>query len=184
MKRIFYAALLATAFIPSAAIAEMNINNRTGAQARAGGQVVAGENLNRENTIEIQQALASKGFFQGSINGVWNTGTADALRRFQQKNRLETSGRLDTNTLNELGVQLSMMEESRVESRGSSVNSENRMRTRIGVDSESSLNDDMSGRARGSASGSANTQNNARGGLGVGLGADIGVGGGVSTSGR
>jgi peptidoglycan hydrolase-like protein with peptidoglycan-binding domain len=53
---------------------------------------------------QIQQALAEKGYYQGSPTGVWDQASADALRRFQRDQNLEPSGKLDSLSLIALGL--------------------------------------------------------------------------------
>jgi hypothetical protein len=43
---------------------------------------------------EIQQALASKGFFQGEANGEWGAESVDALKRFQASQNLTSDGKV------------------------------------------------------------------------------------------
>ncbi len=42
--------------------------------------------------IDIQKALAERGFKPGPLDGVWGRQTAEAVRRFQAKNDLEVDG--------------------------------------------------------------------------------------------
>ena len=53
---------------------------------------------------EIQSALASRGYLKGSASGVWDTQSADALRRFQQDQNLEPTGKLNSLSLIALGL--------------------------------------------------------------------------------
>jgi hypothetical protein len=54
---------------------------------------------------EIQQALASKGYLQpASPSGVWDTSSVEALKKFQQDQNLEPSGKLDSLSLIALGL--------------------------------------------------------------------------------
>ena len=54
---------------------------------------------------EIQQALASKGYMQqGSPTGVWDTSSVEALKKFQQDQSLEPSGKIDSISLIALGL--------------------------------------------------------------------------------
>lgn len=53
---------------------------------------------------EIQEALAKKGYLHGEANGVWNQDSADALRRFQQDQNLQASGKLDSLSIIALGL--------------------------------------------------------------------------------
>ncbi|MBS1872508.1 MAG: peptidoglycan-binding protein [Acidobacteria bacterium] len=53
---------------------------------------------------EIQQALADKGYYQGSVNGAWGPESTDALKRFQKDQNLSDSGRLDSLSIIALGL--------------------------------------------------------------------------------
>lgn len=53
---------------------------------------------------EIQTALAQKGYLQGEATGVWNQDSAEALRRFQQDQNLQASGKLDSLSIIALGL--------------------------------------------------------------------------------
>ena len=53
---------------------------------------------------EIQAALANKGYLNQSANGVWDSQSAEALRRFQQDQNLEPTGKLNSLSLIALGL--------------------------------------------------------------------------------
>ncbi|MBL8227439.1 MAG: peptidoglycan-binding protein [Bryobacterales bacterium] len=53
---------------------------------------------------EIQQALIERGYLQGDATGQWSNDSTDALRRFQQDQKLEASGKLDSLSLIALGL--------------------------------------------------------------------------------
>jgi peptidoglycan hydrolase-like protein with peptidoglycan-binding domain len=53
---------------------------------------------------EIQDALAKKGYLHGDPTGVWDQNSADALRRFQQDQNLQASGKLDSLSIIALGL--------------------------------------------------------------------------------
>ena len=53
---------------------------------------------------EIQEALAKKGYLHGEATGDWNRDSADALRRFQQDQNLQASGKLDSLSIIALGL--------------------------------------------------------------------------------
>ena len=58
-----------------------------------------------ERYKEIQQALASKGYLQpDSSNGVWSNSSVEALKKFQEDQNLEPSGKLDSLSLIALGL--------------------------------------------------------------------------------
>jgi peptidoglycan hydrolase-like protein with peptidoglycan-binding domain len=53
---------------------------------------------------EIQSALANKGYLNQPANGIWDPQSAEALRRFQQDQNLEPSGKLNSLSLIALGL--------------------------------------------------------------------------------
>ena len=53
---------------------------------------------------EIQQALADKGYFQGPVDGAWNTGSVEALKRFQKDQNLDADGKIGSLSLIALGL--------------------------------------------------------------------------------
>jgi hypothetical protein len=52
----------------------------------------------------IQQALADKGYFQGTVDGNWKGDSVDALKRFQKDQNLTDTGKLDSLSLIALGL--------------------------------------------------------------------------------
>jgi peptidoglycan hydrolase-like protein with peptidoglycan-binding domain len=57
-----------------------------------------------ERYIEIQQALIDKGYLEGPATGVWGAESVAALKKFQQDQNLEPSGKLDSLSLITLGL--------------------------------------------------------------------------------
>jgi hypothetical protein len=58
-----------------------------------------------ERYKEIQQALASKGYLQPEApTGVWDNSSVTALKKFQEDQSLEPSGKLDSLSLIALGL--------------------------------------------------------------------------------
>jgi peptidoglycan hydrolase-like protein with peptidoglycan-binding domain len=57
-----------------------------------------------ERYKEIQQALASKGYFQGEPTGAWGPDSADALKRFQVDQNLMPDGKVNSLSLIALGL--------------------------------------------------------------------------------
>lgn len=57
-----------------------------------------------ERYKEIQQALASKGYLEGVPDGVWSQQSVDALKRFQQDQNLDPSGKITSLSLIALGL--------------------------------------------------------------------------------
>ena len=58
-----------------------------------------------ERYRDIQQALATKGYLHtSSPNGVWDNSSVEALKKFQQDQNLEPSGKIDSLSLIALGL--------------------------------------------------------------------------------
>jgi peptidoglycan hydrolase-like protein with peptidoglycan-binding domain len=53
---------------------------------------------------EIQQALAAKGYYKGSVNGEWGPESMEALKQFQTNQKLKADGKLDSMSLIALGL--------------------------------------------------------------------------------
>jgi hypothetical protein len=64
-----------------------------------------GEQWAKEDIKKVQEALKEKGNDPGPADGVMGPQTQKALRAFQSKNGLKTSGRLDAETAKALGVE-------------------------------------------------------------------------------
>ena len=58
----------------------------------------------QERYKEIQQALASKGFYQGEATGEWGPDSMDALKRFQASQSLAADGKINSLSLIALGL--------------------------------------------------------------------------------
>ena len=54
--------------------------------------------------MEVQQALASRGYYSGPIDGMWSSECVDALKRFQSDQDLEPDGKLGALSLIGLGL--------------------------------------------------------------------------------
>jgi len=53
---------------------------------------------------EIQTALQKDGSYQGEATGKWDAATMDAMRKYQDKNGVSPTGKIDAVTLNKLGL--------------------------------------------------------------------------------
>lgn len=53
---------------------------------------------------EIQAALGKSGAYQGDPSGKWDESSVAAMKKFQQQNGLEPSGKLDALSLQKLGL--------------------------------------------------------------------------------
>lgn len=57
-----------------------------------------------EEVIQIQTKLKNWGYYTGAIDGVYGTGTFNAVKSFQQKNGLTADGIAGSQTLSALGI--------------------------------------------------------------------------------
>lgn len=69
-------------------------------QARQYPERAAGEQLVRN----VQQTLQDKGVEAGPIDGIWGPKTSAGVRQFQQQQNLQTTGQLNAQTLDALGI--------------------------------------------------------------------------------
>lgn len=53
---------------------------------------------------EIQQALASRGYYKGPVDGTWNSDSVGALKRFQSDQNLAPDGKLTPLSLIAMGL--------------------------------------------------------------------------------
>jgi peptidoglycan hydrolase-like protein with peptidoglycan-binding domain len=58
----------------------------------------------QERYGEIQQALAEKGYFKGTVDGKWSDDSVDALKRFQTDNKIDSDGKINSLSLIQLGL--------------------------------------------------------------------------------
>ena len=65
---------------------------------------VAQQQPTPERYKEIQQALADKGYFRGTVDGSWGADSTDALKRFQREQNLEDDGKIGSLSLIALGL--------------------------------------------------------------------------------
>jgi peptidoglycan hydrolase-like protein with peptidoglycan-binding domain len=82
------------------------------AGALAAGPVFAKRNPNEtaptqiksSTLMEAQKKLNQEGFDAGRADGRWGTKTSEAVKSFQEKNNLPATGKLDEQTLADLGI--------------------------------------------------------------------------------
>jgi hypothetical protein len=58
----------------------------------------------KERYAEIQQALTQKGYFSGETTGEWKADSVEALKRFQDDQSLQPSGKINSLSLIALGL--------------------------------------------------------------------------------
>jgi peptidoglycan hydrolase-like protein with peptidoglycan-binding domain len=54
--------------------------------------------------MQIQQALADRGYYKGSVDGSWNGDSVDALKRYQKDQKLTSDGKISSLALIGLGL--------------------------------------------------------------------------------
>jgi peptidoglycan hydrolase-like protein with peptidoglycan-binding domain len=81
-------------------------SNAAGSQ-RASGSSGAMSARGSTNIKEAQQALKDKGYDPGPVDGVMGMKTKEALKSFQSASNLQTTGTLDAQTAEKLGIQSS-----------------------------------------------------------------------------
>jgi hypothetical protein len=57
-----------------------------------------------ERITEIQEALNRSGYYPGDPTGKWDSGTVNAMKRFQQAEGISPTGKIDAISLQELGL--------------------------------------------------------------------------------
>jgi len=60
--------------------------------------------MNASTLMEAQKKLNQDGFDAGRADGRWGSKTAEAVKIFQEKNNLPVTGKIDQQTLAELGI--------------------------------------------------------------------------------
>jgi Putative peptidoglycan binding domain len=60
--------------------------------------------MDSSRVLEIQQALASKGFYKGEMTSVYDEATVDAMRQFQLKENISATGYPTAHALRRLGL--------------------------------------------------------------------------------
>ena len=53
---------------------------------------------------EIQQALADRGYFRGTVDGQWGAESVEALKQFQREQKIDEDGKINSLSLIALGL--------------------------------------------------------------------------------
>lgn len=61
-------------------------------------------NIDSMRVIQIQQALAGKGFYSGESTGIYDEATIDSMRRFQSSQKISATGYPTAHALKRLGL--------------------------------------------------------------------------------
>lgn len=60
--------------------------------------------IDSERVIQIQRALATRGFYTGETTGIYDSTTIEAMRRFQINNKISVTGYPTAHSLKRLGL--------------------------------------------------------------------------------
>jgi peptidoglycan hydrolase-like protein with peptidoglycan-binding domain len=71
---------------------------------QASNQAISPQQIGRNGVRQVQQALDKDGFHAGRADGIWGRNTRTAVNDFQKSKKIQGSGRLNQQTLSELGV--------------------------------------------------------------------------------
>lgn len=101
MKRnILFAAVTSSLLFAGTALAQQQDSQNTQVK------------LNKQEITQLQQKLEQKGFKVGKSDGIWGSKTTQALKEFQKQNNLPATGMSDQQTLADLGINVSMQNNS------------------------------------------------------------------------
>jgi len=75
-------------------------------------QPISPQNLSRGDIREVQQALDKDGFKVGPTDGRWGPETRSAVKQFQQSKQIQANGKLDRQTVADLGLDASKFSQS------------------------------------------------------------------------
>jgi hypothetical protein len=60
--------------------------------------------IEASRVLQIQQALANRGFYSGEMTGVYDAATVEAMRQFQAKEKIHVTGYPTAHALKRLGL--------------------------------------------------------------------------------
>jgi peptidoglycan hydrolase-like protein with peptidoglycan-binding domain len=83
-----------------------NISPSAGASAAAG---MTGRSLDPQSIRQVQQKLASEGYYKIPVDGIWGPKSQDGLLQFQESRNLPVTGRLTPETISAMGLDSSMI---------------------------------------------------------------------------
>jgi Ni/Co efflux regulator RcnB len=96
---------------------KQNVQNNQGQQngqqlSAENSKPMSPQNMSRDEIRQVQQALNKDGFHSGPIDGRWGHETQAAVKQFQQSKQLPTTGKLDKQTIADLGLDASQFSQS------------------------------------------------------------------------
>ncbi len=81
-------------------------------QSAENNQPISPQKLSRSEIKQVQQALDKDGFKAGPTDGRWGPETRGAVKNFQQSKQMQPSGKLDQQTVADLGLDASQFSQS------------------------------------------------------------------------
>lgn len=94
MKTVMSLALFGALLGAPTLVADMQESARTPAQQQIGREIVS----------DVQQQLRERGYATGPVDGIYGRNTRQAIIAFQEDQGLRRTGRIDRQTMAELGV--------------------------------------------------------------------------------
>jgi len=91
---------------------DQNGSNQNNEQMGQNSQPISPQKLSREEIRQIQQALDNDGFGAGRVDGRWGRETEGAVKKFQQSKQIQANGKLDRQTIADLGLDPSKFSQS------------------------------------------------------------------------
>ncbi|MBZ5528463.1 MAG: peptidoglycan-binding protein [Acidobacteriia bacterium] len=84
---------------------KVSARKSTGKRSKGRAQQVRGQKAPAaERITEIQQALAKSGAYSGKPSGKWDAATVQAMKKFQEEQGLNPTGKMDARSLQKLGL--------------------------------------------------------------------------------
>jgi peptidoglycan hydrolase-like protein with peptidoglycan-binding domain len=107
MKKLIGTMLFTTAIcgVMAATPAHAWFFNKSSNNGTVTTRTVTQTQLTRSDIVSIQSSLASKGYYRGSVDGIWGPRTASALSSFQSSQGLAANGLPTGETMAMLGVE-------------------------------------------------------------------------------
>lgn len=107
MKTLLKTILMSAAICAISASAAAQNTQATGSYSGSiSGSMAANRTLSSADVRLLQQELASRGYYTGSVDGIWGPLTTSAIQQYQSSLGLPTTGTLTTSMLNDLGVRV------------------------------------------------------------------------------
>jgi peptidoglycan hydrolase-like protein with peptidoglycan-binding domain len=110
MNRLLVVALAALLAVPSLAAAAQNTNSPTPKAATSNATAAKKRGpifrATKEQIKQAQTLLKQRGLYGGEVTGKLDAGTRDALRKYQEAEKIKVTGTLNRNTLEKMNIAL------------------------------------------------------------------------------